>query len=226
MPLHWGHMPATVQKSTLPGFGLYAITDGPRADLAAAAAAALRGGAAMLQYRDKTADAARRVAEATALLELCRRGGVPLIVNDDIELAAAVGAHGVHLGEGDVSVAQARARLGAEAIIGVSCYASIARARAAAAAGAAYLAFGAFFPSPTKPHAARANIQLLHEARPLGLPLVAIGGITPGNARELIDAGADFVAAISGVFADADPAAAAREYAKCFPSRSDADRRG
>jgi thiamine-phosphate pyrophosphorylase len=219
-------MPATVQKSMLPGFGLYAITDGPRADLIAAAGAALRGGAAVLQYRDKTADAARRVAEARALLDLCRRHGVPLIVNDDIELAATVGAGGVHLGEGDVSVAQARARLGAEAIIGVSCYASIERGRAAAAAGASYLAFGAFFPSPTKPHAARANIQLLHDARPLGQPLVAIGGITPGNARELIDAGADFVAAISGVFGDVDPAAAAREYTKCFSARIDSDQCG
>jgi thiamine-phosphate pyrophosphorylase len=219
-------MPATVQKSALPGFGLYAITDGPRADLIAAAEAALRGGAAVLQYRDKTTDADRRTAEATALAELCRRHGVPFIVNDDVELAAACGAAGVHLGEGDVSVAQARAYLGTDAIIGVSCYASIERARAAATAGATYLAFGAFFPSPTKPNAARANIELLHDARPLGLPLVAIGGITPGDARLLVDAGADFVAAVSGVFGGADPTLAAHEYTKCFLTRIDAGRRG
>ncbi|HEY2395927.1 MAG TPA: thiamine phosphate synthase [Rudaea sp.] len=219
-------MPATVQESALPAFGLYAITDGPRADLIAAAEAALRGGAAVLQYRDKTADAGRRAGEAAALAELCRRHGVPFIVNDDLELAAASGAAGVHLGESDVSVAQARAYLGADAIIGVSCYVSIERARAATAAGASYLAFGVFFPSPTKPHAARANIELLHDARPLGLPLAAIGGITPGNARVLINAGADFVAAVSGVFGGADPAAAAHEYTKCFSTRINADQRG
>jgi thiamine-phosphate pyrophosphorylase len=218
-------MPAIIQKSALPGFGLYAITDGPRADLIAAADAALRGGAAVLQYRDKTTDATRRLREAAALAELCRRRGVPLIVNDDVDLAAASAAAGVHLGDGDVSVAQARARLGADAIIGVSCYASIERARAAAGAGATYLAFGAFFPSPTKPHAARANIELLRDARAFGLPLVAIGGITPAHARTLIDAGADFVAAVSGVFGAADPAAAAREYTKCFSARADANRR-
>ncbi len=226
MPLHLPHMPATVQKSALPRFGLYAISDGPRADLIAAAAAALGGGAAALQYRDKTADAARRIAEAKALVGLCGRHGVPLIVNDDIELAAAVGAAGVHLGEDDSPVARARSRLGDEAIIVVSCYASIERAVAAAADGASYLAFGAFFPSPTKPHAVRANIELLRDARPLGLPLVAIGGITPDNARALIDAGADLVAALSGVFGAADPAAAAREYTKCFSTRIEADRGG
>jgi len=226
MPLHWQHMPATVEHSALPRFGLYAITDGPRADLIAAAEAALRGGAAVLQYRDKTIDAARRAVEATALVELCRRRRVPLIINDDIELAAAVGAAGVHLGEGDASLAHARARLGPDAIIGVSCYASIECARAAATSGATYLAFGAFFPSPTKPHAARANIGLLHDARPLGLPLVAIGGIKPDNARALIDAGADFVAVVSGLFAAANPGVAACEYAKCFSTRINADERG
>ena len=198
--------------------GLYAITDGPRPDLLAAVKAALRGGVALLQYRDKTADSARRAFEARALRELCARFEIPFIVNDDVELALAAGADGVHLGEDDGDIAAARARLGAGAIIGVSCYDSPARARHLAAAGADYLAFGAFFPSPTKPNARRATPEMLREAKPLGLPLVAIGGVTSDNARPLIDAGADFLAVISGIFAQADPEAAARRYAVMYTS--------
>jgi len=199
----------------LPRGGLYAISDGPRDDLLAACAAALRGGARVLQYRDKSHDAARRLAEAAALAALCADFGVPLIVNDDVELAAALGC-GVHLGAEDAGLAAARARLGPGAAIGVSCYDSLERARAAATAGADYLAFGAFFPSPTKPRALRADAALLRAALPLGLPLVAIGGITPDNAAPLIAAGAAFVAAISGVFAAPDPELAARRYATLF----------
>jgi len=200
----------------LPPRGLYAITDGPRPDLHAAVESALNGGAAILQYRDKSAESERRHAEAASLLAACRRFGVPLIVNDDVDLAAAIGADGVHLGEHDGGIDAARTRLGAAAIIGVSCYDSLDRARQLAAAGADYLAFGAFFPSPTKPLARRAGAGLLRDAKSLGLPLVAIGGITPDNAQPLIEAGADFVAAISGVFAAADPSAAARRYANLF----------
>ena len=196
--------------------GLYAITDGPRPDLYSAVESALNGGAAILQYRDKSGESERRHAEAASLLAACRRFGVPLIVNDDVDLAAAIGADGVHLGEHDGDIDAARTRLGAAAIIGVSCYDSIDRARQLAAAGADYLAFGAFFPSPTKPLARRAGAGLLRDAKSLGLPLVAIGGITPDNAQPLIEAGADFVAAISGVFAAADPFAAARRYANLF----------
>src|SRR5690242_130867 len=130
--------------------GLYAITDGPRADLLEAAHAALLGGARVVQYRDKTSDAARRLDEARALAQLCAEFQVPLIINDDVELARASDAAGVHLGEGDLGIAEARGRLDANAIIGVSCYDSLQRA-CAASAGADYLAFGAFFPSPTKP---------------------------------------------------------------------------
>ena len=200
----------------LPGHGLYAITDGPRADLFAAVEAALRGGAAVLQYRDKTPDAARRLAEARRLRELCTAARATFIVNDDVGLAQEVGADGVHLGEDDAAIAAARAQLGAHAIIGASCYDSLERARRLAAAGADYLAFGAFHASPTKPAARRADPALLAAAKPLGLPLVAIGGITRDNARALIDAGADFVAVISGVFARADVEAAARDYAILF----------
>jgi len=200
----------------LPSHGLYAITDGPHPDLLAACEAALRGGAAVLQYRDKTVDHARRRSEASALVALCARFGAPLIINDDVELAAAVDAAGVHLGEDDGDIAAARARLGAHAVIGVSCYDSRARARDLAVAGADYLAFGAFFPSPTKPLARRATPDLLIASRALHKPLVAIGGITPDNATPLIKAGADFVAAITGVFGIADPEAAARRYATLF----------
>jgi thiamine-phosphate pyrophosphorylase len=196
--------------------GLYAITDGPRTDLLDACAAALAGGAAVLQYRDKTGDNDRRLHEALALQALCARHGVPLIVNDDVGLAVACGAAGVHLGEGDAPIGEARARLGNGSIIGVSCYDSIGRARQFAAAGADYLAFGAFFPSPTKPHARLAAAHLLREAKPLGLPLVAIGGITHDNAPLLIEAGADAVAVISALFGAPDVRAAARRFADLF----------
>jgi thiamine-phosphate pyrophosphorylase len=205
--------------------GLYAITDGPRPDLLPAVEAALQGGAALIQYRDKTVDAQRRMREASALRELCARFDVPLIINDDIELALASGAAGVHLGEDDGDVAVARSRLGTNAIIGVSCYDSLSRARQMAAAGADYLAFGAFFSSPTKPNARRATLDLLREAKPLGRPLVAIGGITPDNAPPLVEAGADFLAVISGVFAVPDPCVAAGKYKKIFLTRIRADKR-
>ena len=202
------------RSTNFPARGVYAITDGPRRDLVAAVDAALAGGAALVQYRDKSADRDRRCAEARALNASCRRHGVALIVNDDVELALEIGAAGVHLGEDDADISVARSRLGGDAIIGVSCYDSLDRARAATDAD--YLAFGSFFASPTKPDARRATPQLLRAARPLGLPLVAIGGITPDNAHALIDAGADFIAVISGIFAAADVEQATRRYANLF----------
>jgi len=205
-------------QSLFPSHGLYAITDGPRIDLLEVVAQALAGGARVLQYRDKTADAARRHAEAAALKQLCDTHAVPLIVNDDVALAVAVGAAGVHLGRDDDDVAAARAALGAGAIIGVSCYDSLERARAAAAAGADYVAFGAFFPSPTKPQAVRASLDLLRQSATLGVPRVAIGGITPDNAPSLVEAGADFLAVISAVFATPDVCAAAQRFARLYPA--------
>lgn len=172
--------------------------------------------AACLQYRNKNAGPDQRLAQASALRELCSSAGVPLIVNDDPALASAVGADGVHLGEHDGAIAAARALLGNDALIGVSCYDRIEPAVAALAQGADYLAFGAFFPSPTKPAARRADIGLLARARALGRPLVAIGGITPDNARSVIGAGADMIAVISGVFDAPDPTTAACAYAACF----------
>lgn len=198
--------------------GLYAITDGPREDLLARVEAALNAGAMLLQYRDKSDDGDRRRNEAEALQELCVRFGVPLIINDDVALAAEVGAAGVHLGEDDVDIASARAQLGANAIIGVSCYDSLQRAREFAQRGASYLAFGSFFDSSTKPAARRATSDLLIAARKFGLPLVAIGGITAENGASLIQAGADYLAVISGIFGAADTAIATRNYVRLFAS--------
>lgn len=196
--------------------GLYAVTR-PGPDLLADVAAALRGGARVVQYRDKGGDAERRLDEARQLKALCAAGGALFIVNDDPRLAKASHADGVHLGRGDDTVAAARALLGAHALVGVSCYDSLERAHAAVAAGADYLAFGSFFPSPTKPAAPRATIELLHHARvAFELPLCAIGGVTPENAPALVAAGADLVAAISGVFDAEDIAGAAAAYSRLF----------
>ncbi|MBB6600119.1 thiamine phosphate synthase [Luteimonas sp. MC1825] len=201
--------------------GLYLITpddiDTPR--LVARVAAVLPG-AALLQYRNKAADAPLRREQAMALLQLCRQLGVPLLVNDDWRLAAEIGADGAHLGGGDGAIGEARAALGAGAILGASCYGELTRAGAAATAGASYVAFGAFFPSTTKPGAPRADPALLAQAAALGLPRAAIGGITPDNARQLVDAGADLLAVIGAVFDAADPVCAAQRLRACFEPAS------
>ncbi|PTR23917.1 thiamine-phosphate diphosphorylase [Luteibacter sp. OK325] len=208
----------TLLRNRLHGQGVYAITDGPRDDLFAAVEAALAGGVRLLQYRDKTKDTERRRAEAAELASMCARYEVPLIVNDDVPLALEVGG-GVHLGREDVSIAEARAALGPDAIIGVSCYGSIDRARQLQAEGADYLALGAMYPSTTKPHAAVVAHDVLTQAKALGLPVVAIGGITPDNAGVLIDAGADYVAVVSAIFAAADIQTATRQFANLFDPR-------
>ncbi|MCP5157844.1 MAG: thiamine phosphate synthase [Gammaproteobacteria bacterium] len=204
-------------STPLPGRGLYAITDArliPDEQLTIAVEQALRGGARLIQYRDKSTDDARRRAQAQALNTLCRRYAAPLIINDDVELAAEVGAAGVHIGQDDPALATARARLGADAIIGVSCYDRLDLALEAQQAGADQVAFGAFFPSPTKPTEIRASLALLREARSvLTVPIIAIGGITPENALRLLEAGADLLAVISSVFGQPDIQAAAARYA-------------
>ena len=203
--------------------GIYAITpdEADSARLLARVEAVLRAGAAWLQYRNKRADGGLREHQARALQPLCRQYGVPLIINDDWRLAAAIGADGAHLGHEDGALVTARAALGAGAIIGASCYDSLDVARAACAAGASYVAFGAFFPSPTKPEARRAATALLVQSATLGVPRVAIGGITPDNAPTLVAAGADLLAVISGVFDAPDPAAATRAYLACFDQLAD-----
>ncbi len=198
--------------------GLYAVTDGrPGLRLLATAEAVLRGGAVLLQYRAKEVPEARRRDECAALLALCRRHAVPLVVNDDLELAAATGADGVHLGRDDAPPGIARQMLGEGAIVGVSCYAELDRAHAAAAAGADYVAFGSLFPSPTKPAAACAPLELLERARTeLDLPVCAIGGITLANAPRAIAAGADLLAVITDLAQSTDPRARAAAYAALF----------
>lgn len=199
--------------------GLYAITpDGLPADrLLAAVDAALAGGVRWLQFRDKSGDANRRLTVAGALQFRCTAVGARLIINDDVDLALAVGAAGVHLGADDGDLAAARGRLGAQCILGVSCYADLDRAARAAAAGADYLAFGAVYPSSTKPAAVQAPLALLREARArFALPLAAIGGITADNAAPVIAAGADLLAVVSDLFQAPDITARARTYQQLF----------
>ena len=200
--------------------GLYAITDAlllPNERLVNAVEQAILGGARLVQYRDKSAATAQRLAQAQALNRLCQHYQIPLIINDDVELAIQVGAAGVHIGREDPAFDTARARLGENALIGVSCYDRLDLALEAERAGADYVAFGAVFPSPTKPTEIRAPLSLLREARAvLQGPIVAIGGITPDNAPELLEAGVAALAVISAVFAQSDIQAAARRFSALF----------
>ncbi|MBA4290181.1 MAG: thiamine phosphate synthase [Pseudomonas sp.] len=197
--------------------GLYAITDSEllKGKLLPYVEAALKGGAKLLQYRDKSCDDARRLREAEALRELCNRYGAALIINDDAELAARLGV-GLHLGQGDGSLSVARALLGRKAIIGGTCHAQLALAETAAKEGASYVAFGRFFNSSTKPGAPAADIDLLDTARAqITLPIVAIGGVTLDNAPALIAHGASMVAVVHGLFG-ADSAAEVEHRARAF----------
>lgn len=209
---------------TLPRRGLYAILDAgrvPAGRRVAAAREAIAGGAAMLQYRDKTGDGAARRAAAAALQECAAAAGVPLLINDDAALAAEIGAAGVHLGQRDMPAAAARERLGPDAIIGVTCHDNLHLARAAAAAGADYLSFGRFFPSVTKPGASDADPAVLTAARrEFDLPIVAIGGVNADNGAALIAAGADLLAAAGAVFGADDIRAAACRIADLFANES------
>jgi len=204
--------------------GLYLVTpnwnDTER--LLAATEAALRGGAALVQYRHKEADAVLRIEQATALLALCRRHGTPLVINDHLDLCMHLDADGVHVGGTDIAVDHARRLLGADKIVGASCYGELALARAAQAAGASYAAFGGFYPSPVKKYTFVTAPALLTEARAeLALPLVVIGGMTPQNAAPLVARGADMVAAITSVYAEADPESAARRFSMLFAGRAE-----
>ncbi len=198
--------------------GLYAITPelADSATLLRSVAQALEGGISMLQYRRK---GMQNVDEAKALARMCRERAVPFVVNDDVALAMDCGADGVHLGRDDGELVSARVKLDSALggrLLGASCYDSLSAARAAVAAGADYIAFGSAFASSTKPAAVRAPLSLFQEARPLGVPLVAIGGITLQNAPQLLAAGADCLAVISDLFDAPDIAARARAYGKLF----------
>ncbi len=203
-----------------PDTGLYAVTPDPRnfERLLAQTRAVLEGGAKVVQLRDK--HDRLTVEQARELVVLCHKYQVPLIVNDRIDLAEHIEADGVHLGRDDAGIEQARTILGSAAIIGVSCYRDLDQARKAEQEGATYVAFGAFFPSPSKPEASPAPLSLLHQARQtLRCPVVAIGGITPELAPRVIEAGAGLVAVISALFHASDPQQTARNFSRLF-SRS------
>lgn len=213
-------MNASFRSCPLPRRGLYAIT--PDTELSAAAlagqvAAALRGGAVMLQYRRKNLARRDALAELALLQPLCRAARAPLIVNDDLELALAAGADGVHLGRDDGDWATLAADPTRTLLLGVSCYGDLALAAHAAARGVDYVAFGSFFASGTKPLAQPCPLEVLRTARDeLAVPIVAIGGITPENGTSLVRAGADFLAVIAGLFAQPAIDAAAARYAQLF----------
>ncbi|MBH3393873.1 MULTISPECIES: thiamine phosphate synthase [Pseudomonas] len=197
--------------------GLYAITDSQllAGRFLSHVEAALEGGVCLLQYRDKSDDAARRLREAEGLMKLCERYGTRLLINDDAELAARLGV-GVHLGQTDGPLTPARALLGRQAIIGSTCHASLDLAAQAASEGASYVAFGRFFNSVTKPGAPAANVQLLEQARAqVKLPIAVIGGITLDNAAPLVAHGADLLAVIHGLFG-ADSAQEVTRRARAF----------
>jgi thiamine-phosphate pyrophosphorylase len=200
--------------------GLYAITPqrDDTASLARDVAAAIRGGAAAVQYRAKSLSAAVMREQADALAAVCREGGVLFIVNDDAALAREVGADGVHVGRDDAGVASARALAGDELLVGASCYDDLARAKELCERGADYVAFGSLFASAVKPHAVRASLDLVRDASRLPVPVVGIGGIDADNAASVIAAGAAAVAVITAVFDAPDVEAAARRIAEACAS--------
>lgn len=203
--------------------GLYAITpeEPDEVRLLRDAEDALAGGARLLQFRDKASDAGRRRRVAGALQALCRRFDACLIINDDAPLAIEVGADGVHLGCDDGDIASVRRSLPAGMLIGASCYADFSLARAAVEAGADYVAFGAVFPSPTKPQAVRAPLDLFdRRRRDFDVPVCAIGGLTLANAPDAIAAGADMVAVITDLFGAADIAARAQAFQQLFQEQA------
>jgi thiamine-phosphate pyrophosphorylase len=200
-----------------PTRGLYAITQtGYKStdEIINDVVAAIRGGAAVIQYRDKNPVDAAFIAHE--LVKICHQHNIPLIINDDVDLAILAKADGVHLGKDDGEVITARKKLGNAAIIGVSCYNSVERALAAQSLGATYIAFGRFFPSSSKPLASPADLEILRQAKAaIHLPIVAIGGILPENGDQLLSAGADLLAVIGGVF-DNDPEQSALAYKHLF----------
>lgn len=205
--------------------GIYAITDATLLPddqrLLGGCEAALRGGLALLQYRDKSADDNLRWRQARALAPLCASYDVPLIINDDVALARRLraegfGGVGLHLGQGDGSLHEARELLGCDAIIGATCHARLDLAARAAAEGASYLAFGRFFASRTKPEAPPASLELLAHAARFGLPRVAIGGIDGDKALAANDAGADLLAMVHAVFGVDDPEHRVRQLNRCL----------
>ena len=200
--------------------GLYVITDPeliPEERLSDAISEVITGGARLVQYRNKNAGHTTRLRQAMTIQRVCRDDDVIFIVNDDPELAVEVGADGVHIGEDDGRLVDTRRTVGPERVVGVSCYNDLQRAISAQEQGADYVAFGSFYPSPSKPLARRASINLLRRARQqLQIPIVAIGGISFENGASLITAGADALAVIHAVFREPDFRRAATHMASLF----------
>ncbi len=199
--------------------GLYIVTpDWDDTDkLVGATGQAIKGGATLVQYRHKTAAAALRKEQASALLQVCRRHGVPFIVNDYVDLCIELDADGIHVGGTDASVADVRARVGKDKIVGASCYGTLQLARDAHAAGATYVAFGGFYPSRVKKYDFKTAPEIVAESkRDIPLPVVVIGGMTQENCLPLIAQGADMVAAISSVYMQEDVCAAAERFAALY----------
>lgn len=199
--------------------GLYIVT--PDWDdtekLAAATEQAIEGGATLVQYRHKTADAALRKEQASALLQVCRRHNAPFIINDYVELCLELDADGIHVGGTDASVAEVRARVGQDKIVGASCYGTLQLAREAHAAGATYVAFGGFYPSRVKKYDFKTAPEIVAESKKeIPLPVVVIGGMTQENCLPLIAQGSDMVAAISSVYMQDDVRGAAQRFAALY----------
>ena len=205
--------------------GLYAITDArliSNAQFAIAVEQALMGGAHIIQYRDKSNDQNRRLRQALTVKQLCEQYQALCIINDDIELTKVVDADGLHIGQDDGAISDIRQQLGKHKIIGVSCYNQLALAQDAEQHGADYIAFGSFFPSPTKPDAQKASLELLIQAREqIKIPICAIGGITLNNAAQLLEAGADMLAVISDVFGHEDVLSASKAFKNLFELHKD-----
>jgi thiamine-phosphate pyrophosphorylase len=205
-------------QTVLPTHGLYLITpdDTDTQRFLKRVIPLLTPDIAILQYRNKLADFQQRLEQSHALLTECRRLGIVFIINDHTILAKSIQADGVHLGEQDGDIVYARQQLGVNAIIGASCYNSLASAEKAVNEGADYVAFGAIYASATKPQARHANLAIFAQAAHLQIPMVAIGGITPDNAAHTIAAGADFIAVIGAVFDAPDPANAINAFISHF----------
>ena len=200
--------------------GLYAITDEnliPEKHFNQIVESALQGGAKIIQYRDKSNDQEKRLHQATILQSLCKKYKSLCIINDDIELAKEINADGVHLGKDDNSIAEARKVLGNDAIIGVSCYNDLNLAVDAERNSADYVAFGAIFPSPTKPNAAVADLDIISNAKSkLTIPICVIGGITEINIHQVVEHGSDMAAVISSLFSVNDTKDTAATFSSHF----------
>jgi len=200
--------------------GLYAITDASVSDsqkIIVSVEQTLRGGANVIQFRDKSNNQKQRLETCLALRKLTKQFNAVFIINDDIKLTLLTKADGIHLGQNDSSLTEARNQLGEKTIIGISCYNRFDLAELATKEGANYIAFGRFFPSRTKPNTETAEIKLIQQAKQeLDIPVVAIGGITAKNGGALIGAGADMLAVVDGIFGQTNIEAATKDYQALF----------